>query len=469
MRRAAQRSLRLARALGVALAACADGADKDHDPDELLSGGAGTVLDDSRMAFAQALPALRGEREDEFFVGNAIFNRPWVTAPASVEMFDGLGPLFNATNCSACHLKDGRGRPPEAPEEGFSSMLIRLGVPGSDQHGEPLPDPIYGGQLQDSAVLGLAAEGIPRVSYAERAGRFDDGTRYALRVPSYSFDELAYGDMSEELQLSPRVAPAVFGLGLLAAIPDAKLEALADPDDRDGDGVSGRVNHVWDVARAELAVGRFGWKANQPTLAQQVTGALLGDMGITSSLFPGESCTDIQPACAAEPSGAEAGAPEASDAIVASLVHYMHTLAVPARRRLDASDVRRGKRIFMQAGCAGCHVPKLETGELAEFPELSGQTIRPYTDLLLHDMGPELADGRPDFEASGSEWRTPPLWGIGLVRIVNRHSYFLHDGRARGLLEAVLWHGGEAALARDAVLALDSAERDALVAFLESL
>jgi CxxC motif-containing protein (DUF1111 family) len=469
MRATAARWTRFARVLGAVLAAACHEGGTDHDPDELFSGGSATVIDDSRMAFAQALPALRGEREDEFFVGNAIFNRPWVTAPASVEMFDGLGPLFNATNCSACHLKDGRGRPPESPEERFSSMLIRLSVPGSDAHGQPSPEPIYGGQLQDSAVQGLAAEGIPRVRYEERAGRFDDGESYSLRVPSYFFEELAYGALSEDVQLSPRVAPAVFGLGLLTAIPDATLEARADPEDRDGDGVSGRVNRVWDVARAEVVLGRFGWKANQPTLAQQIMGALAGDMGISSSLFPDESCSESEPACAAEPTGGEGGLPEASDAIVASVVHYMHTLAVPARRRLDAPEVQRGKRVFMQAGCAGCHLPKLQTGELEGFPELSGQTIRPYTDLLLHDMGPDLADGRPDFEASGSEWRTPPLWGIGLVRIVNRHSYFLHDGRARGLLEAVLWHGGEAALARDAVLALDRAERDALVAFLESL
>jgi CxxC motif-containing protein (DUF1111 family) len=459
------RRTRLAPLLLAALAACSDEAQRS-DPDEPLSGGSATVFDDSRMAFAQALPALHGEREDEFFVGNAIFNRAWVTAPASVAMFDGLGPLFNATNCSACHLKDGRGRPPESPDERFSSMLIRLSVPGSDEHGEPSPEPSYGGQLQDSAVLGVAAEATPRVSYEERSERFDDGERYTLRVPTYSFEGLAYGEMSPDVQLSPRVAPAVFGLGLLAAIPDDTLEQLADPDDRDGDGISGRINHVWDVARGELVPGRFGWKANQPTLKQQITGALAGDMGISSSLFPGNSCTEPELECSAEPSGGE---PEASDAIVASVVHYMHTLAVPARRRHDAPEVKRGKGIFMRAKCDSCHLPQLETGELEDFPEVSRQTIRPYTDLLLHDMGPELADDRPDFEATGSEWRTPPLWGIGLVQTVNRHSYFLHDGRARGLLEAVLWHGGEAALARDAVLALDRAEREALVSFLESL
>jgi CxxC motif-containing protein (DUF1111 family) len=268
---------------------------------------------------------------------------------------------------------------------------------------------------------------------------------------------------------SPRVAPAVFGLGLLAAVPAEALEALADPDDVDGDGISGRVNHVWDAQAQAPAIGRFGWKANQPNLLQQTAGAFLGDMGITSSLFPAGECAAAQEQCLVQPSGGEDGAPELSDSLLASVVHYMHTLAVPARRRVDDLEVLEGKRLFMDSGCAECHVPKLETGALEGFAELSGQVIRPYTDLLLHDMGDDLGDGRPDFEATGNEWRTPPLWGIGLVHTVNRHDYLLHDGRARGVLEAVLWHGGEAEAARDAVLALSETDRRRLVAFLESL
>ena len=262
----------------------------------------------------------------------------------------------------------------------------------------------------------------------------------------------------------------MFGLGLLAAISDATLSALADPDDRDGDGISGRVNHVWDEARGQAAIGRFGWKANQPTIAQQTAGAFQGDMGISSTMFRAQPCTPMQSDCVAQPSGAATATDaELSDQLLASVVHYMHTLAVPARRALDDPGVQHGKKLFRQAGCEGCHVPKLETDALPEFPELSHQTIRPYTDLLLHDMGESLADGRPDFEASGSEWRTPPLWGIGLVETVNKHAYFLHDGRARGLLEAVLHHGGEAASSRQAVVHMSATDREALVAFLRSL
>ena len=461
-------SLGLCAAVG--LWACGEGAEPaPHDPNEAFSGGRATVFNATRMAYAQPVPALTGEPEDAFFSGNAIFNRAWATAPASTAQQDGLGPLFNATNCSACHLKDGRGRPPERADEPFASLLLRLSVPGTDGFGGPAEDPTYGNQLQDNGVLGVAPEARPRVRYTEVPGRLEDGEPYSLRQPSYTFEAPAYGPFSEQLQVSPRVAPAVFGLGLLEAIPEDTIEALADPDDRDGDGISGRVNHVHDFRRGKRAVGRFGWKANQPSIEQQTTAAFQGDIGITSRMFPSEPCTQGEPACEAAPKGAVAGEPELVDSMLSDVVRYMHTLAVPARRNHEAPAVRRGQQLFERVGCADCHLPKLETGDLEGFPELSRQTIRPYTDLLLHDMGPELADGRPDFEASGSEWRTPPLWGIGLLHTVNQHTYLLHDGRARGLLEAVLFHGGEAAAARDAVRALSQRERAELLAFLESL
>lgn len=451
----------------LSLASCA-GEESARDGDEALSGGNATVFDASRMAYAQALPGLTGPREDQFFVGNAIFNRAWVAAPASVADFDGLGPHFNATNCSACHLKDGRGRPP-ASGDPSPGLLLRLSVTGSDAQGAPRAEPTYGGQLQDHAVARLSPEGVVRISYTEQTFTFADGEPYSLRQPTYAFDQLAQGALAADVQSSPRVAPAVFGLGLLAALTDETLLALADPEDRDGDGISGRVNLVWDVRKGGPSIGRFGWKANQPTLEQQVAGAFLGDMGITSSLFPQQECSAAQADCLAQPSGAAPGEVELSDGLLASVVHYMHTLAVPARRRLDDPQVQRGRRLFAAAGCESCHIARLVTGELPGFPELSAQVIRPYTDLLLHDMGEELADGRPDFQASGSEWRTPPLWGIGLVSVVNQHSSFLHDGRARSLLEAVLFHGGEALAAREQVRALSRADRAALVAFLESL
>ncbi|MFT3922857.1 MAG: di-heme oxidoredictase family protein [Myxococcales bacterium] len=452
------------------LSACGD--DKGApgaEPEEQYSGGAATVFDATRMAFGQDLPLLTGDSADEFFLGNAIFNRGWVTAPASVKQFDGLGPFFNATNCSACHLKDGRGRPPEMPGEQMLSMLVRISVPGMDAHGGPMPEPTYGGQIQDRGVLKVMPEAQVTIQYEEVPGSFADGEPFSLRKPTYTVEQLAYGPMAGDVMLSPRVAQAVFGLGLLAAVPDSTLEGFADPDDQDGDGISGRINHVWNVRASMPTVGRFGWKANQPSLEQQSAGAFNGDMGISSSMFHGQECTPAETLCLEQPTGEEDGQPEVSDSALSSVVHYMHTLAVPARRDWQKPEVLHGKQIFNDLGCAGCHVSMMKTGPLAGFPELENHTIRPYTDLLLHDMGEGLADHRPDFEATGSEWRTSPLWGIGLVKVVNHHEYFLHDGRARGLMEAVLWHGGEAQAARDEVLKLSKEERAALLAFLGSL
>ena len=430
------------------------------------SGGALTVGDDTRDAFSRTAPLLASERQDSFFVGNSFFNANWVTAPASTDGRDGLGPTFNTASCSACHFKDGRGRPPLTADEPFDGLLLRLSVPGEGAHGGPLDEPTYGGQFNHRAVQGVAAEGRAVVEYAERTERFADGATASLRVPTVRFVELAFGPMREGAMVSPRVAPAMVGLGLLEAVPEADVLALADPDDRDGDGISGRPNRVWNASLQRVALGRFGWKANQPDLLQQTAGAFLGDMGITSSLFPDENCPPAQQACRAAMSG---GRPEIDDSKLAAVVLYSRALAVPARRAVDAAPTMRGAALFEQARCTACHAPTLRTGPESALPELARQTFHPYTDLLLHDMGEGLADNRPDYLASGREWRTAPLWGVGLVERVNRHTFLLHDGRARDLVEAILWHGGEAERAREAFRAMPRADRDALVAFLQSL
>jgi CxxC motif-containing protein (DUF1111 family) len=460
------------RALLVAIAASAWlGCRSDTEPvppsdDEALSGGRATVFDASRMAYAQAAPGLTAEHETEFFVGNAIFNRGWIAAPASVEQFDGLGPTFNATNCSACHFKDGRGRPPVEGDERFLSLLLRLSIPGRDEHGGPIADPVYGAQLQGFAIAGVPAEGREEVSYEESVVTTSDGERISLRAPTYRITELGYGSLAPNVMVSPRVARAVFGLGLLEAVDETTILANADPDDRDGNGISGRPNYAWDVRRKKRMLGRFGWKAAQTTIEQQVASAFNADMGITSSLFPDGDCTAAQKECVGALSG---GAPELDDKLLASIVTYSKLLAVPARRHWNDPAVVHGKATFVALGCSGCHRETMKTADVPEFPELSHQTIHPYSDLLLHDMGARLADDRPDFEADGSEWRTPPLWGIGLVKVVNRHTFFLHDGRARSLLEAIAWHGGEAAGVRAKFLALTKGDRDAVLAFLDSL
>ncbi len=308
------------------------------------------------------------------------------------------------------------------------------------------------------------------MAYQEVPGSFADGEPYSLRKPSYTVESLGYGPLAPDVMISPRVGAHLVGLGLLEAVPEETLLARADPDDLDGDGISGRPNLVWDQENQRPALGRFGWKANQPNLRQQTAGAFNGDIGITSAMFPAESCTSTQEACQAAPT-AEPGneAPQLSESFLKSVVSYVSTLAVPGRRRTMVPEVRRGKVVFAELGCTGCHTPVLKTGTHPELPELSGQTIRPFSDLLLHDLGPDLADGRPDFQASGSEWRTPPLWGLGLVQAVNRHRYLLHDGRARGFSEAILWHGGEAERSREAYKQLPKPDREALIMFLDSL
>lgn len=458
-------------ALTALLVACDSGPDfSQAEPGEHLSAGDATVTKTDQNAFSLPLANLSPSRRLDFSVGNSFFRNPWVIGPASTDARDGLGPLFNTNACQNCHIKDGRGHPPAADAKQAVSMLVRLSVPASETDDLTrtglVPEPNYGGQFQDAAIPGVEPEGRVRVSYEPVTLTFTDGHQVTLRKPRLEFSDLAYGEMHPATLFSARVAPPMIGLGLLEAIPEADLLAHADPNDDDGDGISGRANRVWDSANNTTAMGRFGWKAGQPGVLQQSAGAFANDMGLNSHLVPTDSCAPSQTACLAMPNGGEV---EVSDSVLNSVVFYSRTLAVPARRNVEDPQVLKGKALFHEANCQGCHIPKFTTGAQAPEPELANQTIRPYTDLLLHDMGPGLADGRPEFLANGQEWRTAPLWGIGLTEAVNGHTQFLHDGRARNLMEAVLWHGGEAAASRDKVLTFDADQRAALLAFLNSL
>ena len=315
-------------------------------------------------------------------------------------------------------------KPPEHADDPERGLLLRLSVVGTGPHGEVVPDPKYGGQLQDRSILGVKAEGEIRITAREVSGRYADGTRYTLLAPSYEIVDAAYGALAHDVRISPRIAPAVFGVGLLEAVPEREIVAGADPKDANHDGISGRPNRVWDVRKQAMSLGRFGWKANVPTVEQQNAGAFNGDIGITSSMFPDAACTPVETACRKAPNG---GDPEVDDSKLERVTFYTRTLAVPARRAVDNDHVRAGEQLFREAACSACHQPTLHTGD-ADIAALAHQTIHPFTDLLLHDMGPGLTDKRIDGLAYGSEWRTAPLWGIGLVDTVNRHSRFLHDG-----------------------------------------
>ena len=463
--------------LALGLSACDDAPRfTQAEPGEARSGGAATVRKTDQNAFSLPSANLPPSRRVDFSVGNSFFRNPWVIAPSTTTARDGLGPLFNTNACQNCHIKDGRGHPPTPDAANAVSMLVRLSIPDAPQYASVIeqlgvvPEPVYGGQFQDMSVPGVAPEGKVRVDYTPVPVRFKDGTEVELRKPTLQMTQLNYGPMHPDTRFSARIAPPMIGLGLLEAIPEEALLANAAAQAKEKNGINGRPNQVWDDAQQKTVVGRFGWKAGQPNLNQQNVHAFSGDMGLTTSLRPIDDCTDAQTACKQAPNGNGLdGEPEVSDNILRLVLFYSRNLAVPARRDVGTPEVLAGKNLFYQAGCQSCHTPKYTTAANAAEPELANQVIRPYSDLLLHDMGEGLADNRSEFRASGRDWRTPPLWGIGLTQAVSGHTQFLHDGRARNLLEAVLWHGGEAKAAQQQVLSFNAEQRAALLAFLNSL
>ena len=456
---------KLRRAIGVLLHVSACGSEETISPvpDETrpLSGGQATVFDASSQAFEMPIPTLSASELDRFLAGDTTFEQVFVTPPAEVN--PGAGPVFSHTSCVGCHLRDGRGRGAFGAEPPFvGSMLMRVSLPGYSAHGGPAPVPGFGVQLGDRANYGVEPEARVQVSFFETAEKLADGEAVYLKHPVYDIVE-PYQPLPAGVLLSARMAPPVFGRGLLEAISESDILALSDPSDADGDGISGRPNYVHNFRTGRTELGRFGLKANNPDILQQVASAYNEDMGVTSPYFPRESVWS-QP----QHDGRDDD-PEIARETLDITTFYIQTLAVPARRNWDDPQVVRGEILFESTGCAGCHTTTFRTGS-HEIPSLSGQVIHPYTDMLLHDMGEALADHRPDFEATGREWKTPALWGLGLTETVNGSPPgFLHDGRAATLLEAIMFHGGEAKRSREAVRRLSTENREALLSFLRSL
>ncbi|WP_292281007.1 di-heme oxidoredictase family protein [Mesorhizobium sp.] len=452
------------------------------EPFELMQGGAGTSRKDvNRDAFSQSSANITFEEEGNFKLGNALFRKNWVSSPSSTQASDGLGPLFNERACQNCHLKDGRGRPPQG-DAGSTSMFLRLARDASSAEEKAaladhkllnFPDPVYGTQLQDLAVPGLKGEGRVRVEYSEEKVMLGDGTAVALRKPRYSVENPGYGPLDPRTTLSPRLTPPMIGLGLIEQIAPADILAHADPDDRDGDGISGRPNIVRDELSGAVTLGRFGWKAQTASIRQQAADAFAGDIGISTPEMPKPwgDCTVAEKDCLAMPNGVQQrlGTAEAPPPVMDLVTIYSQNLAVPARRDIATPQVLDGKKQFYEMGCIACHTPKFVTMRGTPNKAQAFQLIWPYSDFLLHDMGEGLADRQRVGEATGSEWRTPPLWGIGLTATVNGNAFYLHDGRARTLAEAILWHGGEGQNARDRFAGAAATDRDALIKFLESL
>jgi len=442
-----------------------------------LSAGSFTTPAADSNAFSIPVAMLDREQVEAFAKGKEQFNEAWVVAPQGGGVW-GLGPTFNEDRCAHCHANNGRAKAPDNGHEAELGMLVRLSIPGETQQGGPNPHPAYGDQLQNRGIPGrVPAEGRAIFNYATREISFADGERVNLRVASIEFKDLQFGELGPDTMISPRIAPAVVGMGLLEAVPEETILALAKEEEKLG--VGGKPNYVWDYEADRTVLGRFGWKANQPSLRQQTAAAFLGDIGATTYMFPEENCPAVQRQCLEVPSASKCGGqggctgnafrPEVIPSRLNNITLYLQALAVPARRNVNDPDVRRGELLFGQAQCNACHTPELKTGSKTAMPAAANLVIHPYTDLLLHDMGEGLADSRPDFKANGREWRTPPLWGIGLLRAVSGQSDLLHDGRARDVTEAILWHGGQAEKSREAFRTMPKPDREALLKFVDSL
>lgn len=405
-------------------------------------------------AFSLADPKINSSDLAKFNYGQGLFHHEWEVFEHANGTQSGLGPLFAANSCASCHIRDGRG---QAPAEGQSSpsFVFSVGVP-SDEYGR-LPDKIYGEQIQMHAV-GARPEGTVRVTYEPFIEVLKDGTQIKLRKPVFHASDLAYGELEQNAQLAGRLPQQLIGLGYLENVSLSALEQLADPDDLDADGISGRISVL-----PNGDIGRFGWKASLPSVLHQIAKAASSDMGISTPLFPAYAgdCTSEQFEClAASLEQPENKATELDGNEARMLALYSSKLGVPGLRNADKSDVLAGELTFGRIGCNDCHVAKFNDQQT--FPAA-------YTDILLHDMGDGLSDPTYGQTALAREWRTPPLWGLGYTKEVNGNENYLHDGRARTLVEAIMWHGGEAGGSKEQFRSLAVKERNQLFAFLGSL
>lgn len=432
-----------------------------EEGEELSGGNAMTSFVTDARAFLQFGKNSPLTTISDFTVGQAVFEVPWSPGFSStLPDRDGLGPFFHTNSCLGCHV--GNGRAVEDDGDPLVFTLVRLGVgsKGND------PEPVYGTQFQPNAVAGVTPEGNVHLEYDNISGTYHDGSTYSLRKPNLVFSGLGYGALAPGHKTSVRLTQQVIGLGLLEAVSEETILSRSDPMDLDGDGISGRPNFLWDLTGSGRSLGRFGWKANAPSLKRQNSAAFSGDIGIKNPMFSEENCSSSQTACSNATGG---GNPEVSEEKIVAITKYMQLVAVPVRRNTNLPTILTGKKHFFLAGCNKCHTPKMVTSNKASFAQLSNQTIRPYTDLLLHDMGEDLSDGKSDGEASEREWRTAPLWGIGLFGAVNGKARYLHDGRAKTLDEAILWHGGEAETSKNYFVALNVSDRASMIRFLLSL
>ncbi|MFT4762939.1 MAG: CxxC motif-containing protein (DUF1111 family) [Oleispira sp.] len=450
-----------------------------YQKSEALPGGATSVSSQPFVSFMYPADNIDQNLRPLFYAGKALAKQPWVKAPTITFARDGLGPLYNARTCLACHANGGKGSIPTDSKSALFSTLVRLSSPGLASH------PIYGDQLQTQSISlahqlrssvkegtlkhDVSPEAYAYVTWTKKEFKYPDGNKVILRTPALTLDKLAYGEMATETQMSLRVAPAIQGMGLIELIKQVDIDKLSDEHDNNHDGISGRVNLVFDVQTQQVSPGRFGLKSNKPSLVMTIAGAFANDIGISNHLFPAQPCTEQQPTCNRAENGNDDEGVELPRHLLKLVVDFNRNLAPVKRLNSQQKTILEGRSLFYSTGCHACHNPSFITGKSDNFPHLSEQKIWPYSDFLLHDMGEELSDGRPDYLASGREWRTAPLWGLGFQKQVNGSNAYLHDGRATSVEQAILWHGGEAASTQSRFINLSKAERSALINFVESL
>ena len=418
----------------------------------------------SKKSFMKAYSNLNDEQIDQFMLGKSFFRIPWVEAPSATTARDGLGPLFNANTCTSCHPNNALGGVYTKKGNISRSMVVRLSVLSEPSLEERksiekvgfLPHPVYGAQISLNGLADVPYEAKLHISYEEQKVFYPDNSYVTLRKPNYELKNLNYGPLGDSVSITVRKAPALVGLGLLEQIDDADILKNADEHDSNKDGISGRANRVYSIENNDYRLGKYTYKASAPTVKQQIAGAFHNDMGLTSTLFPVENCTSSQTKCNEAPKPRDTI--DVPDLRLDAINFYLQNLKVPVSKK----KVPQGEKLFSSIGCASCHTPSFTTK--------NGLEVKVYSDFLLHDMGEALSDGRSEFLATKNEWKTAPLWGINsFEKAIGKKVDYLHDGRARNLEEAILWHGGEALNAKNSFMRLNKKQREQIIEFLETL
>ena len=432
-----------------------------------------TTNSHNKTLFTKKVSGLNDEELDNFILGKSFFRIPWVEAPSATTARDGLGPLFGANTCITCHPNNGLAKKYTKNGSPSRGYVARLSIPSnhSKEHQKQLKyngfvqEPTYGAQISLNGSKNVPFEAKPIISYEKKLIIYPDGEQITLSKPLHKHAnklyDLQYGELHPQTSITSRMAQALVGLGLLDQLSDEQILENQDIDDKNNDGISGKANIVYSPEFKDFRVGKFTWKASAPSVKHQVAAAANNDMGLTNPLFTNENCTSKQIECLNAPKGDNRRGMSEFDLTqerLDAITFYVSNLKIP-KSTITQKD---GEKIFKQIGCADCHK--------AEFTLKNGYKIKPFTDMLLHDMGEELSDGRAEFLATPTDWRTAPLWSIGKYHLaLGEKPALLHDGRAKSVEEAILWHGGEALASKKSFMKLDKKQRKSLLSYIDEI